>query len=82
MQTKLYRYIINKNFTYKVIKFKKKKNIFFFFGGTMFCNNCGKEVSDNLTFCPECGNQLSSSAITNNSSQQQNSKKNCKLFYF
>ena len=48
----------------------------------MFCNNCGKEVSDNLTFCPECGNQLSSSAITNNSSQQQNSKKNKNLWEY
>lgn len=21
----------------------------------MFCNNCGKELVDNATFCPECG---------------------------
>ncbi len=24
----------------------------------MFCNNCGKELSDNATFCSGCGNQV------------------------
>lgn len=24
----------------------------------MFCGNCGKEIEDNSTFCPDCGNSL------------------------
>lgn len=24
----------------------------------MFCSKCGKEINDNSTFCPSCGNQL------------------------
>ena len=24
----------------------------------MICNKCGKEISDNMKFCPKCGNKL------------------------
>lgn len=34
-------------------------NIYISFGGLiMFCNKCGKELSDNATFCSGCGNQV------------------------
>lgn len=28
----------------------------------MFCNNCGKQVDDNTTFCPYCGKQIGTPA--------------------
>lgn len=33
----------------------------------MFCGNCGKEIADNSTFCPFCGDSL----VVDNSKQSQ-----------
>lgn len=30
----------------------------------MFCNNCGKQVDDNTTFCPYCGKQIGTPAAS------------------
>lgn len=27
-------------------------------GGTMFCGKCGKEIQDDFTFCPYCGEKI------------------------
>lgn len=30
----------------------------------MFCNNCGKQVNDDTTFCPYCGTDISETAAS------------------
>lgn len=32
----------------------------------MLCNNCGKEVPDNATFCPSCGRSMGPTDLTPN----------------
>lgn len=34
----------------------------------MFCLNCGKEIADNATFCPACGQRVGNSSSSDNSS--------------
>jgi uncharacterized membrane protein YvbJ len=31
----------------------------------MYCSNCGKEIAENMKFCPYCGTPLNS-GVTNN----------------
>ncbi len=38
----------------------------------MFCENCGKQLPENSTFCSECGTKVSTPDITENTSVQQN----------
>lgn len=44
-----------------------------------FCYNCGAKLSDNSKFCPECGQDLRSNIIKNNSSQISSKEKNTSL---
>ncbi len=37
----------------------------------MYCSKCGKEILDNVTFCPECGN-----ATNPNNQQSMNNNNN------
>ncbi|MGN1113741.1 MAG: zinc-ribbon domain-containing protein [Oscillospiraceae bacterium] len=32
----------------------------------MLCNHCGKEINENVSFCPECGEQLSETQVKEN----------------
>lgn len=40
----------------------------------MFCSNCGKEITESVSFCPECGNPLTQSTplTPNNTSNLNN----------
>lgn len=40
----------------------------------MFCINCGKKISDNLAFCPECGDSAKSQAVTRSQEIKLDSK--------
>ena len=31
----------------------------------MICKNCGKEISDNAKFCPECGEKMNAANYKN-----------------
>ncbi len=51
----------------------------------MFCKNCGAQIQENVTFCPECGKVVSNQGTDNQSpkddpldSEQLNHKKNGK----
>ena len=37
----------------------------------MFCNKCGKEIPDNSSFCPYCGNKIEESIIEENVAAHQ-----------
>lgn len=43
----------------------------------MFCENCGKQIEDDSTLCPYCGNDTSSNSM---SQQNTNTNKNSKNF--
>ena len=38
----------------------------------MFCEKCGKEIADNATFCPYCGQQLNGYTYTANTGNTTN----------
>ena len=44
----------------------------------MYCKNCGKEIDDNSTFCPYCGQQIAENAdkFYNNGYNNQNNNNN------
>lgn len=45
----------------------------------MFCESCGKQIADNLAFCPECGAKIMGAAASepqNNAGQQQQTYQN------
>ena len=47
----------------------------------MYCKNCGKEIDDNSTFCPYCGQQIAENAdkiykgFNNQNNNYNNNKK-------
>ena len=40
----------------------------------MFCEKCGKEIKDNVKFCPFCGNKVSEKVESRQAVQKQTSK--------
>lgn len=41
----------------------------------MFCKKCGKEMADDVKFCPSCGASTSDSSSENNAANTANSEK-------
>ena len=38
----------------------------------MYCNNCGKQINDNVKFCPYCGNNCNSEEVKNTDIKNDN----------
>ena len=45
----------------------------------MFCQNCGKEVSENVNFCPSCGKSLNQVEIKKESNLSSNKELSTEL---
>ena len=45
----------------------------------MFCGNCGKEIENNATFCPECGAKVEAAKTGKEKTVNPNIKKYARL---